>query len=501
MIAGRSRDKRKGKSKDKSGPSEESVTQDLNNNVAKISIHDDNIVQTNNVKLTEIVPSLTQSPNRNTQSTQQQENEQPVSNQEQTTFFKMGKWEIPTPVEENAFQFGSFGSLGDNAAVNHSSSWGVVPDSVTNQNSDNSSWSTNQNNDMSASSNSNMGSVLLGNNNAANSNLGNRYTPKTNELEPQQQKTQNRNAPGQNRQNKHEQNQQYGQYQAPPPGIPIPIPAARGPVASMPYSYAGVYDQSQYYSPAASMATNPAIGAAGTTAAATAVNTATPATATPATATTQAPQQAPQQQYPPGMNGNPYGFYPSYFPNQQYYYGGQFPNVYSQGRNVYQPPRPYGADPYGSAGSLYGDVYQSGQFPDSTGNYGNMPMHPSMPLPVAGNNAGGKTKSAAVPGAQVPDHNAHSAYNPYPYNRADAQAQQQWQYQQNAAAAGWGAPMMMSSAPSQQMPQQGFSQQSTMQSQANGRETQRTNTSGASIHGNSSSFVRGNAGSEQQQRW
>jgi hypothetical protein len=193
------------------------------------------------------------------------------------------------------------------------------------------------------------------------------------------------------------------------------------------------------------------------------------------------------------MNGNPYGFYPPYgYPNGGgYYFGGQFPNaMYSQGRNVYQPPRaPY--DPYGSAQSLYGDVYQSGQFPDSTGNYGNMTMHPSqMPLPVAGNNAGSKTKSAtAVAGSQVPDHNAHSAYNPYPYNR-DAQ---QWPYQQNA---GWGGPIMMSSAPAQQIPQQGFSQQST---QSNGREAQRSNPSGASIHGNSSSFVRGSAGSEQ--RW
>lgn len=343
------------------------------------------------MKITEIVPSLAQSPNRNSQSNQQQENEPQVSNQEQTTFFKMGKWEIPVE-ETSAFQFGSFGSLGDNAAVSHSSSWGVVPDS--NQNGDSSSWSNNQNNDITGANANNMGSVLLGNNNAANSNLGNRYTPKSNELEPQQQKTQNRNAPGQNRNNKHEQNQQtYGQYQAPPPGIPTP--AARGPVNSMPYSYGGVYDQSQYYTPAASIVNAAAVGATGTAPAATNVNTTTPAAATPAAAT-QAPQQAPQQQYPPGMNGNPYGFYSPYYPNQQYYFGGQFPNVYSQGRNVYQPPRgPYGADPYGSAGSLYGDVYQSGQFPDSTGNYGNMPMHPSMPLPVAGNNAGGKRRLLA----------------------------------------------------------------------------------------------------------
>jgi len=447
--------------------------------------------------LTEIVPSLTQSPTRSSQSNPQQENEPPVSNKEQA-LFNMGKWEIPIS-EDDAFQFGSFGNhLQDSTAVSHSPSWGVV-DSVTNQNGDSSSsWSNNQNNDISAASGTgSMGSVLR----LAENNTSNRYTPKTNELEPQQQKTQNRNAPGQNRNNKqqYEQNQQYGQQVQAPPGIPAP--AGRGPIASMPYSYNNsVYDQSQYYSPNIASIANPtSVGVPGTTTTTTNVNTATTTAPTP-TGTTQAPQQPQQQQYPPAG----YGFYSPYFPNQHNYYygGGGYPNVnvYSQGRNVYNPPRGplYGADPYGSAGSLYGDVYNAGQFPDSTGTYGNMPMHPSIPLPVAsGNNAGGKSKgsASAVPGSQQgTDHNAHQNYNPYPYGRD----QQQWQQYQQSPAAGWGTPMMMPAAPAQQMPPGFSNQQTNMQSQASGNK-HNAPTGGASIHGNTSTFVRGNTGSEQ--RW
>ena len=84
-IAARSRRKAR-YPKDKAGSTEDAAVQDINSNVTKISIHDDNIGQGSAVKLTEIVPSLTQSHQRSSQSNAQQENEPPVSNQEQTFF-------------------------------------------------------------------------------------------------------------------------------------------------------------------------------------------------------------------------------------------------------------------------------------------------------------------------------------------------------------------------------------------------------------------------------
>ena len=57
--------------------------------------------------------------------------------------------------------------------------------------------------------------------------------------------------------------------------------------------------------------------------------------------------------------------------------------------------------------------------------------------------------------------------------------------------------MMMSAAPAQQMPP-GFSNQTNMQPQASGGKNNGP-TGGASIHGNSSNFIRGNT--DPQQRW
>lgn len=212
--------------------------------------------------------------------------------------------------------------------------------------------------------------------------------------------------------------------------------------------------------PPVSSAAAPATSTAGTGA----TSTQTSTTAGPAAGAQQsAATSAQQQAYGPG----PFPFYNPYYPNNFYYGQPQMAGFYNQGRDMYQQRGPYGANPYGGAGSLYpGDVYGqqvAGQFPDASGNY--MGLHPGMQGAGGNSNAnsagqggnkagkgsaGASNNAAAGVGAQgmTPDpHTANLLMNSgygyvNPYGRAD------WQGYPGAQAGGWGAMMPFPTNPS-----------------------------------------------------
>lgn len=240
-----------------------------------------------------------------------------------------------------------------------------------------------------------------------------------------------------------------------------------------------------------------------------------------------------QQQYAPAA---PFQYYPNpFYTNQGFYYGQpQVPNYYAPApRGVYQQQRvPYGTDPYGNSGSgLYpADVYQqqavAGQFPDSSGSYGNgIPLHqPMNPATVNSTNVAngnavgantGNSKNAAkgnnttntsanIPqqqGLMPQDHGLHLNSNYYanPYTaRGPLDAQAWQQYSQQTQAGGWGAPMMFSNAPTAAngtgvavngLSNQQFSaQQPPLQAQTQQNNNNNRSSSNNNVYNNSASF-------------
>ena len=477
-------------------------------------------------------------------------------------FLKMGKWEAP--LEASAFQFGSFGNFGDDSISSSAPVWGSVvaesndvlstqqqsvqPATQTSQQQSSAQspeatsavWSSGgvntaaplvvdvpQQTSAQSTSNAAMGSLfqqqpkaLVDSNPTGSPAQGARFDQKPSAppgLEQHHAKTsQNRaTAPGQPR-GKHDGTQQQllqPQYQQSPyqqpPGI---SPANRASVPAIPYGYAPGFDltQSQYlhpsYPPAGPVVAPPVTGsAAGATGTAASQGT----SATPQTQQQQ--QQHQQQQYapPPGMPA-PYGYYGNpYYANQAYYFT-QPQSFYGQGRGVYQPPRgPYGSDPYGSGASIYPDVYQAGQFADSTGSYGGIPMHPSMNIPGASapgssgvTGSGGKQQkggsgSTTTPQQQpqqqshmAPEHTGYGYYNP----RGDAPS---WQYQQPAAQS-WPGAMMgfpgVSPTGAAGQPVQTFAQQNVPAQQQQPQVAAGQRSSGGSNYpSGQQSFPRGGA--------
>ena len=214
-----------------------------------------------------------------------------------------------------------------------------------------------------------------------------------------------------------------------------------------------------------------------------------------------APNTNMQPPYAPANMQQPFQFYNPYYPNQYFYGQPQMPGYYGQGRDMYQQRGPYGANPYGNAGSLYpGDIYgqQAGQFPDASGNYG-MPLHPAMQnagnananVGAAGNKAGkggaatananAVGSSAPAPGMAPDPHSANLLMNSYGYygGRGGMDAQQGWQGYPGGQAGGWGAPMMPFPAnPSPTNLGGGFPPQ-----QAGGQQQQGQNTGARSAGG------------------
>jgi hypothetical protein len=433
-------------------------------------------------------------------------------------FLKLGRWESTAESASGDLQFGSFGSYKEEPNAGTAGS----------------TWGTDNSGDARAMD-SNWGNGAQGSVNIPSSQLNSYFPPgkslssapgsgsfdasKSTAPPPgldNQGKVSGqvgRNSAGQhNRNNKgdlgqglQQQNAANQYYQGKPPGILAP---GRGlPPTSQYQQYGFDASQTPFMHPGFQpLGSQP--GALGANAAATAPTSSSATSATQQASTQQQQAQPQAQQFtpPPGMA--PYYFSP-YF-HGQYFYGqqGGMQNYYQQGRGVYPSRGPYPNDPYGAGAPMYPDMYQQGQFGDAGSAYGNLPIHPAMPMPgqqsiasagsIGGSTGGKQTKGASAvgtaPSTASQDPAAASQHAPYgyaPYGRND-----QWQYQQGAGQ--WGG-MMPFPAPSSAVPAQtgaftqpvGGATQSQQNNATGSAGTQRATPSN-SAYGSAGTFAPGN---------
>jgi hypothetical protein len=451
-------------------------------------------------------------------------------------FLKLGRWEPSTESGSGDLQFGSFGSFKDEGSAGsvQPGAWGAEPSA--NSSGIDASWGAGGQSGVAIGSYFPQGKGL-----AAAPGSGSFDASKTTAPPPGldnqahgkgaqigrntnvNQHNRNKGESGQGLQ-QHANSNQF--YQAQPPGIANP--ANRGVPPASQYQYGFDGSQANFMHPGFQPAaqTQSAIG----TTAAGSVPTSSSASTTgqqQVPAQQNQPQAQQQQQFapPPGMA--PYYFSP-YF-HSQYYYGGQggLQNYYPQGRGVYPNRGPYPTDPYGPGAPMYPDMYQQGQFGDASSTYGNLPIHPAMPMatqqnvpPAAGNigSAGGKqakgtntgavgsNQPASATGSQDQAMSQHAPYGYAPYGRTD-----QWPYQ--STGQGWGG-MMPFPTPASNLPAQastsGFNQggagsvggAQTQQANATNAGTQRSSTTG-NAYGASGAFPSGgrNAGTGTTPSW